>query len=82
MIEVGGGDRVSWLNGMVTNDIEALDAVSPRSGCYALLLTREGRVVSDLHVLALRDTLLLELERDAVAVGGNVAVGAAVSVAR
>jgi len=66
VIEVGGDDRARWLNGMLTNDIEALDEGASRSGCYALLLTREGRLVTDLHVLALRDAILLELERGAV----------------
>jgi glycine cleavage system aminomethyltransferase T len=60
VIEVGGGERVRWLNAMVTNDIEALDAASSRSGCYALLLTREGRLVADLQVLAFDDALVLE----------------------
>jgi aminomethyltransferase len=67
VIQVGGSDRWHWLDGMVTNDIEALAAAPPGSGCYALLLTREGRIVADLHVLALPDALLLELDRAAVA---------------
>lgn len=65
-IEVRGGDRVRWLDGMLTNDVRGLRPEGPRSGCHALLLTREGRIVADLHVLALPDHLLLETSREAV----------------
>jgi folate-binding protein YgfZ len=67
LIEVTGGDRVRWLNGMLTNDIAALAAGPERSGCYALLLTRQGRIVGDFHVLHRGDALWLETEAEAVA---------------
>ena len=66
LLEVAGGDRVRWLDGMVSGDVKALAAAGPRSGCYALVLTREGRIVADVHVLARPDRLLLELERAAL----------------
>ena len=40
--------------------------VPERSGCHALLLTAQGRIVADLHVLAREDELWLELARDAL----------------
>jgi folate-binding protein YgfZ len=64
-IEVRGGERVRWLDGMLTNDVRGLRPDGPRSGCHALLLTREGRIVADLRVLAFPDHLLLELPRQA-----------------
>lgn len=67
VLEVRGGDRVRWLDGMLTGDVKTLDAAGPRSGCHALVLTREGRIVAEVHVLARPDRLLLELERAAVA---------------
>jgi folate-binding protein YgfZ len=67
LVEVRGGDRVRWLNGMVTNDVAAAAARGAGAGCYALLLTREGRIVADLHVLVRDDALWLET--DAAAVG-------------
>jgi folate-binding protein YgfZ len=67
VIEVRGGDRVRWLDGMLTGDVKALDPAGPRSGCHALVLTREGRIVAEVHALARPDRLLLELERAAVA---------------
>ena len=42
LIEVGGTDRVAWLNGMVSNDVRTLAEGPERSGCFALLLTRKG----------------------------------------
>jgi folate-binding protein YgfZ len=54
LIEVSGGDRVRWLDGMVSNDVARLRPGCERSGCYAAVLTSKGRIVADLHVL-LRD---------------------------
>jgi aminomethyltransferase len=65
-IEVRGSDAVRWLDGMLTNDVRALRPEGPRSGCHALLLTREGRIVADFRVLALPDRFLLETLREAV----------------
>jgi len=66
-ILVTGADRVRWLDGMLTCDVRGLAASGPRSGAYGLALTREGRIVAELHVLARESALLLELERDAIA---------------
>jgi tRNA-modifying protein YgfZ len=63
LICVRGSDRVRWTNGMVSNEVAALAPGPERSGCHALLLTAQGRIVSDLHVLARTDELWLELER-------------------
>jgi folate-binding protein YgfZ len=71
LVEVRGGDRVRWLNGMVTNDVAAAAARGTGAGCPALLLTREGRIVADLHVLVRDDALWLET--DAAAVGPALA---------
>jgi folate-binding protein YgfZ len=63
---VRGADRARWLDGMLTNEVEGLAPGGPRSGCHALALTREGRIVAEVHVLARPDALLLELEREAL----------------
>jgi len=64
---VAGSDRVRWLDGMLTCDVKSLAAGGPRSGAHGLALTREGRIVAELHVLARETDLLLELARDAIA---------------
>jgi folate-binding protein YgfZ len=66
LIHVGGGDRVRWLNGMLSNDVAALEKRGPGAGCYALLLTREGRILADLHVLLREDRVWLETTRPVV----------------
>ncbi len=66
LLEITGGDRVRWLNGMVSNDVEALEPGPARSGCYATLLSRKGRIVTDLHVLLRPEAYWLELSRDVV----------------
>ena len=57
-IAVGGDDRASYLQGLLTNDIEA---VSSGDGCYAAYLTPQGRMIADMHVLNLGDELLLDV---------------------
>ena len=61
---VRGSDRVRWTNGMVSNDVERLAPGSDRSGCHALLLTAQGRIVADLRVIAREQELWLELQGD------------------
>jgi folate-binding protein YgfZ len=68
MLAVQGGDRTRWLNGMVSNDVAALTPGPQGSGCYALLLTPQGRIVADLHVLLRPEELWLELPRAEVPV--------------
>jgi folate-binding protein YgfZ len=63
VLEVAGADRVRWLDGMITADVKSL---ATGAGAPGLLLTRQGRVVADLHVLARADELWLELEADAL----------------
>ena len=65
LIEVSGADRVRWADGMLSNDLKGLEPGAERSGCEALLLTPQGRIVSDLHVLVRDDALWLELPAEA-----------------
>ena len=52
-----GADRRSYLQGLLTNDIAAL---TPGTGCYAAMLTAQGRMMTDMRVLELGDAILLE----------------------
>jgi folate-binding protein YgfZ len=45
-ISLTGGDRVRWLNGMVTNNIRDLAA---GRGVYAFLLNPQGHILGDLY---------------------------------
>lgn len=58
VIRVTGPDRATWLQGLLSNDIEAL---VPGRGCYAAWLTPQGRMITDAVVLAEPDALTVEL---------------------
>src|SRR5262247_2317832 len=62
-IVVSGADRASYLQGLLTNDVVALQA---GQGCYAAYLTAQGRMIADLHVYELGDVVLLTMERAVV----------------
>ncbi|MHA7837601.1 MAG: CAF17-like 4Fe-4S cluster assembly/insertion protein YgfZ [bacterium] len=66
LLEVRGEDRVRWLDGMISADVEGLVSSGPGSGCYAMLLTSRGAIVADLHVGLLDETFLLESARHAI----------------
>ncbi len=57
-VRVTGADRATWLQGLLTNDIEAL---MPGRGCYSAWLTPQGRMLSDVVVLAEDDAITLDL---------------------
>ncbi|MGB9203591.1 MAG: folate-binding protein, partial [Terriglobales bacterium] len=59
-IAVTGGDRVRWLNGMVTNNVRDL---APGHGVYAFLLNAQGRIQADLYAFQRGDSLLVDTER-------------------
>src|SRR6266853_6244616 len=62
-ISLTGGDRVRWMNGMVTNNVRDLE---PGRGVYAFLLNPQGRILGDMHVYNLGETLLVETDRNQV----------------
>lgn len=58
-----GPEARTALNGLVTNDVEAL---VPGAGLYAAVLTPKGKMVGDLRVLDRGGELLLDTERVAL----------------
>lgn len=59
-IAVTGGDRVRWLNGMVTNNIRDL---APGHGVYAFLLNPQGRILGDLYAYNRGDSLTIDTDQ-------------------
>ena len=59
-ISLNGGDRVRWMNGMVTNNIRDL---ATGHGVYAFLLNPQGRILGDMFVFNLGETLVVETDR-------------------
>lgn len=58
LLAASGGDRVDFLQGMVTNDVRDL---APGAGVYAALLNQTGKVITDLRLYADADRLLLDV---------------------
>jgi folate-binding Fe-S cluster repair protein YgfZ len=61
---VEGTDRVSWLQGMVTNDVTLLDRGVP--ALSACLLNATGHVLADVRIAPHADALLLDCPRSAL----------------
>lgn len=57
-IELTGSERVPFLDGLVTADLKTLPA---GTSAYALLLNEKSRVLGDLRVYVLPDSLVLDL---------------------
>jgi folate-binding protein YgfZ len=62
-LALAGREAKSFLQGQVTNDVEAL---TPGEGCYAAFLTPKGKMLGDLRILDAGDELLLDTERVAL----------------
>jgi folate-binding protein YgfZ len=63
VVAVEGDDRVAFLQGLVSNDIEA---VRPGHAVWAALLTAQGKWLADFFVFADAGALLLDCEADQV----------------
>ena len=64
VIEIAGADRVAFLQGLVSNDVEQVGA---GRAVWAALLTPQGKWLADFFVLSQGERLLLDCERDQVA---------------
>ncbi len=60
---VTGPERHSWLNGLVTCDVAVL---SPGQGAWGLLLNKQGKVQSDVLVVAAAEALYVAVARERV----------------
>jgi aminomethyltransferase len=58
-IKAAGEDRKRLLHAMTTNHVQEL---APGHGCYAFFLSAQGRIQSDVTILAQEDSLLLDVE--------------------
>ena len=56
---VRGGEAADFLQGQVSNDVEALE---PGSGCYATVLSHKGKLRTDLRILRGEDWFWLDTE--------------------
>ena len=55
--QLTGDDRAQFLHRIISNDVESLAA---GQGTYAMLLTHRGKIIADLNIYVLKDTLLID----------------------
>src|ERR1051326_7465304 len=60
-IVVRGRDRARLLHNITSNDVKKM---VPGSSCYAFLLSPQGRIHADLHLLCFEDHFLIDTEPD------------------
>ena len=60
-IRVAGRDRARLLHNVTSNEVKKL---APGSGCYAFLLTPQGRIQADLNLLCFSDHFLIDTEAE------------------
>jgi len=58
-LRLTGAEAVDYLQGQVTNDVEAL---TPGTGCYAALLNHKGKMLADMRVLRGQDFIWVDTE--------------------
>nr|WP_294529363.1 folate-binding protein [uncultured Rhodopila sp.] len=63
VLAIEGADRVAFLQGLVSNDVEA---AAPGRAVWAALLTPQGKWLADFFIFADSDRLLLDCELDQI----------------
>jgi folate-binding protein YgfZ len=63
VLELSGPDRVSFLNGLVSNDVTK---AGPGRAVWAALLTPQGKYLIDFFILSDGERLLLDVPREAI----------------
>jgi aminomethyltransferase len=56
---VRGRDRIRFLHNITSNEVKKM---APGAGCYAFLLTAQGRIQADLHLFCFPDRFLVDTE--------------------
>lgn len=59
IFEVAGTEAAEYLQGQLTNDVEALE---PGQGCYSALLDRKGRMQGDMRVVRTEEGFWIDTE--------------------
>ena len=64
ILKLTGPDRTTWLQAMVTNDVQKL---RPGEGCYAGHLNAQGKLLAQMVILCEEDAFSLLMEQENVA---------------
>lgn len=62
LLRLTGADATEWLQGLITNDVERLEA---EGALYAALLSPQGKILFDFLVYRATDSLLIDCEASA-----------------
>src|ERR1043166_9460405 len=62
LIAISGGEAKAFLQGLITNDVQAL---APRKAIYAALLTPQGKISFDFFAVERHEALLLDCQTTA-----------------
>ncbi|MGH7848602.1 MAG: YgfZ/GcvT domain-containing protein [Candidatus Binatia bacterium] len=57
-LKFSGSDRVSFLNGMVSNDVKPL---APGQGLHAAFLDIQGKILADARIFCMQEALLVDV---------------------
>lgn len=63
ILSVSGPDSVEWLQGMLSNDVEA---IKPGEGIPAAILNIQGKILADVRVFRTTDAFLVDLHEPLV----------------
>ncbi len=64
IVRLRGAERLTWLQGLLTNDVLGL---TPGNRVYSAYLTAQGRMITDAWVVAADDAVLLDVPRSLAA---------------
>lgn len=67
-IEIRGGDRIAFLNRMLTQELKGLEAFQVRRSFW---LNRKGRIDADMRLIELPDRMLIDLDVFSILAGGE-----------
>lgn len=68
-IRISGDKAADLVTGMVTNDVASLQ---PGEGQYAAALSPKGKIVADLRIFAMEDSLLIDTARESADAWGQM----------
>ncbi|NOT01188.1 MAG: folate-binding protein YgfZ [Phycisphaerales bacterium] len=60
LLEITGKDRLAWLHNLTTNQVKSLQ---PGQGNYTFAVNIQGRILFDMNLLVLRDSVWLDIDR-------------------
>jgi len=61
LIEISGKDKFSFIQGIISNDVEIL---KKKSSIYSAILSPQGRFITDFFLSIFKDSFLIEIQKE------------------